>query len=331
MNELTVCPGTLKSGYDTYSPACRKRLFGGKKVNHILPYDVPSQDERIAVKFLDNRKRLSISGVQEKLGLVLDGHSLRLNEPEERGQYLLKPIPRDLKNVNEVPANEHLTMQIARQVYGMEVAENGLIFFKNGQPAYLTKRFDVTDKGSKWGVEDFAGLAGATSAIGGSNFKYDYSYEAMGTLLRRYVPAWKIEIEKFFRLVLFNYLFSNGDAHLKNFSLIQTQRGDYRLSPAYDLINTRLHVDDSDFALSRGLFEEPKRGYKSSFSGKPTSADFIDFGELIGVSPKRIGKIISPYLEKQPKLELLVNNSFLGDKSQRAYLLHYATKLNTLR
>lgn len=39
----------------------------------------------------------------------------------------------------------------------------------------------------------------------------------MGELIQRYVPAWKIEMERFFRLVLFNYLFSNGDAHLKNF------------------------------------------------------------------------------------------------------------------
>jgi serine/threonine-protein kinase HipA len=42
-----------------------------------------------------------------------------------------------------MPANEHLTMQIARQVYGIETAENALIFFKNGAQAYITRRFDV--------------------------------------------------------------------------------------------------------------------------------------------------------------------------------------------
>ena len=35
-----------------------------------------------------------------------------------------------------MPANEHLTMQIARQVYGIETAENALIFFNDGTPAY---------------------------------------------------------------------------------------------------------------------------------------------------------------------------------------------------
>src|SRR5690606_38019717 len=81
----------------------------------------------------------------------------------------LKPIPRDLKKVDQVPANEHLTMQIAKQVYGISVAENAMIFFKGGSPAYITKRFDVKPDASpgsvgrtKWGKEDFATLAGKT-------------------------------------------------------------------------------------------------------------------------------------------------------------------------
>ena len=61
-----------------------------------------------------------------------------------------------------MPANEHLTMQIARQVYGQNTAENALIFFKNGSPAYITKRFDVDIEGSKLAQEDFASLAGRT-------------------------------------------------------------------------------------------------------------------------------------------------------------------------
>ncbi|SFN87223.1 HipA-like C-terminal domain-containing protein [Salegentibacter flavus] len=48
-------------------------------------------------------------------------------------------------------------------------------------------------------------------------------------------------------------MFSNGDAHLKNFAILETPMGDHWLSPAYDLLNTRIHVDDSDFALEEGL------------------------------------------------------------------------------
>ena len=47
--------------------------------------------------------------------------------------------------------------------------------------------------------------------------------------------------------VVFNFLFSNGDAHLKNFSIIETPLGDFKLSPAYDLLNSRIHIEDKDF------------------------------------------------------------------------------------
>lgn len=47
--------------------------------------------------------------------------------------------------------------------------------------------------------------------------------------------------------VVFNYLFGNGDAHLKNFSLQATSGGDYVLTPAYDLLHTSIHIDDGDF------------------------------------------------------------------------------------
>lgn len=88
----------------------------------------------------------------------------------------------------------------------------------------------------------------------GANFKYEYSYEEIGLLLQKFVTAWRVEIEKYFLLVLFNFLFSNGDAHLKIFSLLESSKGDYLLSPAYYLANTRLHVDDTDFALYKGPF-----------------------------------------------------------------------------
>ncbi len=202
-----------------------------------------------------------------------------------------------------MPANEHLTMQIARQVYGLKTAENAIIFFKNGSPAYITKRLDVKSESGKWGAEDFASLAGKTTDIAGAGFKYDYSYEEAGMLIQKFVPAWRVEIEKYFSLVVFNFLISNGDAHLKNFALIESSKGDYLLSSAYDLINTRLHVDD---------------------------ADFTEFAGRIGVAESRVEKLLYPFLEKQRFLETLINRSFLSDAGKRAYSLMYQTRRNYL-
>lgn len=284
--EIKYCPGTLAEGFDTYSTTCLRRVFQGRKVSHILPYAPPQNNEEDAEKFIENRKRVPISGVQEKLSLLLEKNKLRLTREGEQGTYILKPVPRDLRNVNQVPANEHVTMQIARQVYGLQTAENALIFFDTGEPAYITKRFDVKDDGSKWGKEDFATLAGKTEENAGQNFKYDYNYEAMGQLLEKFVSAYRVEIEKLYSLLIFNFLFSNGDAHLKNFSLIETPSGDYVLSPAYDLLNPRIHVDDSDFALEGGLFNDDFQSDEKKKSNLPGLYDFHELAKRFGIPGK---------------------------------------------
>ncbi len=328
--EINVCPGTLAEGFSAYSPSCLRNVFDGKKVSHLLPFDSPQKSETEAALFAKNRERISISGVQEKVSLRLEKNKLRLTNPGESGTYILKPIPRDLKKVDQVPANEHLTMQIARQVYGINTAENALIFFRDGTPAYITKRFDVNPDGSKRGKEDFASLTGKTSEDGGANFKYDSSYEELGRLLQRFVPAWRIEIEKYFALVVFNFLFANGDAHLKNFSLLETPNGDYILAPAYDLINTRLHVDDTDFALKKGLFAADFQSAKYRSRLHPSDEDFIEFAKRIGVQEKRIEKLLAPFLTKQDRIEAFISRSFLNAASKKTYLANHQQRRNYL-
>jgi len=309
----------------------KQKVFDGKKISLELDYFSPKKNEETAEIFAENRKRISISGVQEKLSMVTDGNRLRLTNPGEQGTYILKPVPSDVKAADQVPANEHLTMQIAKQVFKIITAENTLVYFKDGTPTYLTKRFDYRPDGKKWGKEDFASLAGRTSENAGSNYKYDLSYEELGGLIRKFVPAWKVEIEKYFRVVLFNYIFSNGDAHLKNFALLESPTGDYLLSPFYDLLDTRLHVNDSDLALTKGLFTDDFKSEQYKRSGHPALSDFTEFGKRIGVNPKRIEKITEPLAVKQEEVDIMIENSILNEKSKKAYRLHYYKKLNYLR
>jgi len=328
--EITNCPGTLAKGFDTYSPTCLRRVFNNRKVHHVLPYNSPDVSEADAELFRENRKRLSISGVQEKVSLVMEKNKLRLAKEGEQGAYILKPTPRDIRKVNQVPANEHLTMQIARQVYGIETAENALIFFKNGDPAYITKRFDVQEDGAKLGKEDFATLAGLTAETNGRNFKYDYSYEEAAALIKKFVPAYPVEMEKYFSLVLFNYMFGNGDAHLKNFSVLETPQGDYILSPAYDLMNTQLHVDDSALALDDGLFKNFEMTPSFEANGFYAYDDFYEFGIRIGLVKKRLNKILGTFMTDQDKVYELINHSFLDEETKSDYEATYMKKVKAV-
>lgn len=111
---------------------------------------------------------------------------------------------------------------------------------------------------------------------------------------------------------------------------MESSKGDYLLSPAYDLVNTKLHVDDTDFALDKGLFADEFKSAEYKKSGHPCKTDFIELAKRIGVAESRFEKLLNPFLEKQNSVETLVSRSFLSDASKREYLLLYNTKRNLL-
>ena len=124
--EIDRCPGTLAAGFTTYSRTCSKRVFNGSKVNHILPYASLQSNHNSDDSFEENAIRMSISGVQEKFSIIQLKNKIRLTKEGEQGTHILKPIPSLSKNADQMPANEHVTMQIAKQIFGIETAENAL-------------------------------------------------------------------------------------------------------------------------------------------------------------------------------------------------------------
>ena len=320
-----ICPGCLKDSKEGYCSKCRKALFDGKRVSAILPFNSPyTEDSEV---FRDHTKKISISGMQVKYSLTLENNNLQLTETG--GQYILKPIPTGtFKRLNQTPVNEHLTMQIAKQAFKLIVPPNALIFFKDGSPAYLVRRFDQTP-GGKLQQEDFAQIAQMTSETHGENYKYDLSYEEVAELIKQYIPTHRIEIEKFFRLILFNYVFSNGDAHLKNFSAIRSVQGDYVLTPAYDLLCTRIHSpNESDMALT--LFKD---GFTETYEayGFYTYQDFYQFGQQIGIKEPRVKRIIQEFTASQALIPMLISRSFLDDDTKIVYKKYYEDKIKRLK
>ena len=156
MKEINICPSTLQKGFKTFCPLATKNLFEGKKVSHLLTFSLDDDGEEDS-DFVEGN--ISVSGVQEKLSAVEDNGLIRLTKQGEQGKYIIKPAPAyRLRFRWQIPANEHLTMQIARQVYNIITAENGIVFFSDDRPAYITKRFDVLPDNTKIAQEDFASL-----------------------------------------------------------------------------------------------------------------------------------------------------------------------------
>ena len=319
MIDIKHCPSCLDEGFSTYSPKAVKVLFSGKKTNPHLDFDIEGVRNKQAI--LDAMQRISVSGVQEKFPAVVEKGCIRIAGEAEQSTYILKPAPWDetLRERKQIPANEHLTMQIASQVYGITTAANGLCFTQKGQTVYITKRFDILPDGSKMLMEDFASVIGRNEQIDGKEFKYKGCYEDIADAIRKNISAWMVDMERFFELVVFNYIFANGDDHLKNFSLV-LQGMDYRLAPAYDLLNTSLHVRGDDFGLDGGLSPhiEPSDVYVNT--GHPCRIDFERFGERIGLVMTRANRILDKYMRLPESAIALVGRSFLNDKMKRYYL-----------
>jgi serine/threonine-protein kinase HipA len=201
-----------------------------------------------------------------------------------------------------------------------------LIWFKDNAPAYITRRFDVKPDGTKHLQEDFAQISGKTKKSHGDHYKYDGTYEDIGRLIKEKVAAYPPVLEEFFKVVVFNYVFSNGDAHLKNFSLVQSEFGDYTLSKAYDLMCTLLHTpNESDTALDLYKVDMESKFYTANgYFGRP---DFETLAERIGLQAKRAQHIIDNLLGRQNEVVAMVSDSFLSNEAKERYIHYYKDKV----
>ncbi len=305
-----------------YAPAARRALTGGnKQFPHRLSF---ARSDVISFR-TEHIEHMSISGVQDKISLKLDRGG-KLRPTEKDGEYILKPIPSTPLPAfqNDVPANEHLTMQIAGQLFGIAIPPNACVELSDGEPAYLVKRFDRRADGTKIAQEDFCQLSGR-SPDSGKNYKYEGSYEEVGRLLKQYCAAYRTESEKLFRLVCFNYLFSNGDAHLKNFSLQQTVQNDYLLAPAYDLLCTSIHLPNESITALE-LFDDFESNYfkQNGFYGKP---DFVELARRFEIPETRANAILDSYVSTTDPVKQLIQRSFMSNDGQKDYFNRFAARL----
>jgi serine/threonine-protein kinase HipA len=323
-----ICLGCYKKiDKKEYCLSCRKKLFDGKRVSTMLEFDRPKA-ENMAI-YNEHSKNMSISGVQLKYSLRLTNNKLELCE--KNGQYIIKPIPTadHLEMMEDAPENEHLTMQIASQLFNIKTAHNALIYFKDNTPAYITKRFDVKGDGTKYLQEDFAQLTNRTKDTHGETYKYEGSYLEIGELVKKHVHASMVAIERLFKIVLFNYIFSNGDAHLKNFSLIRNDFSEMELSPAYDLMSTIIHTpSEQDTALD--LYQNDFESEYYGTYGHYGKIDFIELAKKLDIVEIRYRRIINEFIANESKVYAFIKNSSLSNKALDAYTRNFKEKINRL-
>ena len=280
-------------------------------------------------KTLAATRRASISGVQDKVQLKKTRVGFCV--AESGGDYILKPVPQNTDAVyaSDIPVNEFLTMRIASKIFGINTAKHELVTLADGEYAYMTKRFDRRN-GVPVRQEDFCQLAERSEDAHGENYKYDASYEELAQLVRRYCPSHMVENPKILFTVIFNYVFSNGDAHLKNFSLYESSQGDYILTPAYDLLNTRLHFPNEPTATGLDFFADGHFTSRYKELGFYSGEDFVELGKSFGVPENAVRKMLSRFGTATCNVEKEIALSRLSASAKEMYLNHFRDRLRAV-
>jgi serine/threonine-protein kinase HipA len=308
---MNICPITYSPcGENRYSEEGLRLLASGLKTLNDLEYTAEEQ----RIEAYNRAAKMSIQGVQPKLGALLSIKDEKFILVDKGGKYILKP---QHQIFTQLPENEDLTMKLANEI-GLEIPIHGLLWSKDNTLTYFIKRFDRKGQNDKVPVEDFAQLAGLSR-----DTKYDYSMEKIVKLIDDYCTFPAIEKVKLFKLVIFNYLIGNEDSHLKNFSII-TDDNQVRLSPCYDLVNSTIVLKEQDEEIAL-----PLKGKKKHLTRNVLVNYFgIEICELTEKSIERVLATISLAISKW---KTLIDISFLSKDMKVKYLDFLDGRLTTLK
>jgi serine/threonine-protein kinase HipA len=229
-----TCRICLHPAAGSHHRACTQSLFDAP-----TPPAIDVQMAKLHTLALAMVGHSSMSGVQRKISVRLDADRNTLQLATAGGRYILKP---QAQTFPHLPENEHLTMRLAPLV-GIDVPPCGMVQLDDGSLAYVVRRFDRTPAG-KLAMEDFCQLAEKSPKE-----KYDGSAELCFRVVGRFASEPGVASLKLLRQFMFAWWTGNGDMHLKNLALLR-QNGLLGLSPAYDLLCSRLVIPGDAMALS---------------------------------------------------------------------------------
>ena len=239
-----------------------KDLPGALIAEPMEPDDVPesvvsNHAKARAVKFAKSsqEKPFSLAGVQIKFSMKEKDGRYHLSKSDILGDWIVKTPSAKYR---DVPLNEYTAMTLASLV-GVDIPEIKLVELNkltnlpqinlpDEKFAFAIKRFDRHDD-VRIHMEDFAQVL-----IKYPHEKYhSANYEQIGRILYEYSGDGLSDARQFAERLLVNILLANGDAHLKNWSLLYPDRITPRLSPAYDIVATSVYIDDErHYALNLG-------------------------------------------------------------------------------
>lgn len=298
MKRCLYCYKHLEDNDIDFHQNCSKKIFG-ESTPPLINYSLEDIDS-LALEVINSK--ITLTGVQPKISLQIKsekGEPNRFTIIGVLGNYILKP---QSSKYESLPENEDLSMHLA-EIAKIKTVPHTLIRLSDNSLAYITKRIDRDKKGNKIAMEDMCQLTNRLT-----EYKYKGSYEQIAKIILKYSANPILDIISFFEIILFSYLIGNSDMHLKNFSLCN-QKGKHELSPAYDLLSTKMVIPKDLENLALNL------------NGKKNNLKRQDFENLIVdyVDRKTIDNSYKKFQNVIPKWFEFIDNSFLNQKSKEKY------------
>ncbi|HXT82162.1 MAG TPA: HipA domain-containing protein, partial [Acetobacteraceae bacterium] len=228
----------------------------------------------------------TISGIQKKLLVVRAGGRFVPADPTGPAPYIAKF---NSDRLGTLVRNEALSLRWTAAVLGPAEVNTFTVDAVGSEHALIVTRFDRTEDGGRLRLEDFAQILRKPRGRDYAG-KYDSAYEEVAQVIKDYSARPQIDLARLFRRLVVFALVGNCDAHLKNFSLVETESG-LRLSPVYDVLNTALYeAYDQRLALA--------------INGRKVQLDTVtrglleDFGYGIGLPPQAVTQAFTDLRKK---------------------------------
>jgi serine/threonine-protein kinase HipA len=230
--------------------------------------------------FLDEeRMRLSLAGVQDKLPIAIQGETFCLPLDGAPSTHILKPPNHRFPTLVE---NEAFCMALAAAM-GLQVPKTFLLGIGKVDVVYIIARYDrkIDRQGvlSRIHQEDFCQATGHSYQLKyeeGGGPGYNACFDIVGRCRNPLADRIKL-----INLAIFNYLICNADSHAKNISLLYDSGPNPSLAPFYDLVCTGIYPQlSAKLAMAIGGHYDPR---------EIDAAAWIDFAAQTGSrSPKPV-------------------------------------------
>ena len=214
-----------------------------------------NRTEAVQIDVRGVAQKFSLAGIQMKFSTVRRDGRYNISAGLGTDNWIVKTPSTVHRNV---PENEYSAMKLAEAI-GVDIPGITLISLDtldnlpsirlpDEAQAYAIRRFDRSAQ-ARIHTEDFAQVFEffAHDKYGKAN------YEQVANALYRYGAGGLADIQQMARRLLANILLANGDAHLKNWTLIYPDAVNPKLAPAYDIVSTLPYVPgETGIALNLG-------------------------------------------------------------------------------